>query len=182
VELTPRTFDDAGDDTGNGDTGAGEARDVATQRRPRRRRWLPLAVLGIVLIALGVLVFKGLSDATMYFRNADEAVAQRESLGTKRFRLQGTVVDDPVETDGVANFAVAFNGESVDVRHTGSPPELFKPGIPVVLEGHWDESGAFFDSDRIMVKHDETYESEEDYEQRIREAEQGGEPGEANAP
>ncbi|HZA00224.1 MAG TPA: cytochrome c maturation protein CcmE, partial [Acidimicrobiales bacterium] len=86
MELTPRTFDDTGD---TGDTDAVEAGEVATRARPRswRRRWVPLAVLGVVLIVLGVLVFKGLSDATMYFRNADEAVAQRESLGTKRFRL-----------------------------------------------------------------------------------------------
>ncbi|HZA77356.1 MAG TPA: cytochrome c maturation protein CcmE [Acidimicrobiales bacterium] len=178
MELTPRTFDDTGDVPG-ADRSDGDAVATRPRPRPRRRRWVPLAVLGVVLIVLGVLVFKGLSDATMYFRNADEAVAQRESLGTKRFRLQGTVTGDPVEADGVASFVVAFNGVSVDVRHVGSPPELFRPGVPVVLEGHWDESGEFFDSDRIMIKHDETYESEEDYEQRIREAEQGGE---ANTP
>ena len=168
MELKPRTFDDTGTN------GAGGA--VATRARPgsRRRRWVPLVVLGIVLVALGALVFKGLSDATLYFRNADEAVAQRESLGTKRFRLQGTVTGDPTETDGVVSFAVAFNGTSVDVHHVGSPPELFRPGIPVVLEGHWDESGDVFDSDRIMIKHDATYESEDDYRQRMREAEQGG--------
>jgi cytochrome c-type biogenesis protein CcmE len=170
VELTPRTFDDTGTDGGGGG--------VATRARPgsrrRRRRWVPLVVLGVVLVALGVLVFKGLSDATLYFRNADEAVAQRESLGTKRFRLQGTVTGEPTETDGVVSFAVAFNGASVDVRHVGSPPELFRPGIPVVLEGHWDEASDVFDSDRIMIKHDATYESEDDYRQRMREAEQGG--------
>jgi cytochrome c-type biogenesis protein CcmE len=171
VELTPRAFDD---DTGT--DGEGGAVGIRTRNggRRSRRRWVPLAVLGVVLVALGVLVFKGLSDATLYFRNADEAVAQRESLGTKRFRLQGTVSGDPTETDGVVGFAVAFNGVSVDVRHVGSPPELFRPGIPVVLEGHWNESGDVFDSDRIMIKHDASYESEDDYRQRMREAEQGG--------
>jgi cytochrome c-type biogenesis protein CcmE len=169
VELTPRTFDDTGTD------GDGAVRTRARRGpRHRRHRWAPLLVLGVVLVALGVLVFKGLSDATLYFRNADEAVAQRESLGTERFRLQGTVTGDPTETGGVVSFAVAFNGASVDVRHVGSPPELFRPGIPVVLEGHWDESGDAFDSDRIMIKHDATYESDDDYRQRMREAQQGG--------
>jgi cytochrome c-type biogenesis protein CcmE len=170
VELTPRTFDDTGTD-GNG--GAVASRTRPGSRR-RRRRWVPLVVLGLVLVALGVVVFKGLSDATLYFRNADEAVAQRESLGTERFRLQGTVTGDPTEADGVVRFVVAFNGASVDVRHVGSPPELFRPGIPVVLEGHWDRSGDVFDSDRIMIRHDASYESEDDYRQRMREAEQGG--------
>jgi cytochrome c-type biogenesis protein CcmE len=185
VELTPRTFDETGAD---GDRGAVATRTRSGPRR-RRRRWMPLAVLGVVLVVLGVLVFKGLSDATLYFRNADEAVAQRESLGTKRFRLQGTVAGRPTEADGVVSFAVAFNGASVDVRHVGSPPELFRPGIPVVLEGHWDQSGAVFDSDRIMIKHDATYESEDDYRQRMREARQGGsaladdtQDGEADTP
>jgi cytochrome c-type biogenesis protein CcmE len=171
VELTPRRFDDTGTD-GNG--GAVATRGRAGSGRRRRRRWVPLVVLGVVLVALGVVVFKGLSDATLYFRNADEAVAQRESLGTKRFRLQGTVTGDPTVADGVVSFVVAFNGASVDVRHVGSPPELFRPGIPVVLEGHWDRSGDVFDSDRIMVRHDASYESEDDYRRRMREAEQGG--------
>ena len=39
--------------------------------------------------------------------------------------------------------------------HEGDPPELFQPGIPVVLEGRW--SGDHFASDRIMVKHSEQY-------------------------
>jgi cytochrome c-type biogenesis protein CcmE len=133
-----------------------------------------MLVLVAVVAVLGLLVVRGLSDATLYFRNADEAVAQRDSLGDKRFRLQGTVVGEPVESDGTVSFAVTFNGVAVDVHHAGSPPELFKPGIPVVLEGHWDESGEFFDSDRIMIKHDSTYESKEDYQQRVDQAEQGG--------
>jgi cytochrome c-type biogenesis protein CcmE len=177
VELTPRRFDDTRTD--------GDGAAVGTRARGggrRRGRWVPLVVLGVVLVALGVVVFKGLSDATLYFRNADEAVAQRESLGTDRFRLQGTVTGDPTETDGVVSFAVAFNGASVDVRHVGSPPELFRPGIPVVLEGHWDESGDVFDSDRIMIRHDASYESEDDYRQRMREAEQGGQASADDTP
>ncbi len=73
-------------------------------------------------------------------------------------------------------FAVAFNDVSVDVEHHGSPPDLFRPGMPVVIEGHWQEGGAVFDGDRILVKHDESYESREDYEDRISQAEEGGEP------
>ncbi|HEX8803951.1 MAG TPA: cytochrome c maturation protein CcmE, partial [Acidimicrobiales bacterium] len=125
-------------------------------------------------VALVGLVYKGLSDATLYFRNADEAVAQRESLGDRRFRLQGTVVGDPARVDGGVQFAVTYNGVSVDVRHVGDPPELFRTGIPVVLEGHWDQAGDVFDSDRILIKHDESYESRDDYEERLREADEGG--------
>lgn len=157
VELTPRTLTDDGQ-----------------PRRPRRspiRRWLPLAVVGLVVVALGLVVVKGLDEATVYFRNADEAVADREELGDRRFRLQGTVVDDGVETADGVSFDVEYNGVSVAVRHVGDPPDLFRPDVPVVLEGNWDPSGDFFASDRMMVRHDAEYESREDYEERMREAE-----------
>jgi cytochrome c-type biogenesis protein CcmE len=176
VELTPRTLDD---DDVTVEEGEVTARGPRARRRARRR-WLPLVVLAVVVLGIGALVYKGLDDATLYFRNADEAVAQRDELGTKRFRLQGTVVGEPTfEGDEVA-FEVAYNGVSVAVAHTGSPPDMFRPGIPVVVEGQWVDGTDVFAGDRILVKHDESYESQEDYEERIAEADQGGGPGDGS--
>jgi cytochrome c-type biogenesis protein CcmE len=126
---------------------------------PRRRRSpMVSVVLVVVLVALGVVVYKGLSSASLYFYNADEAVAHKQDLGAKTFRLQGTVLGSTVEeSDDGVDFAVAYNGVRVEAHHHGDPPELFKPGIPVVLEGHWAGSGKYFDSDRILVKHSATY-------------------------
>ena len=122
----------------------------------RRRLWLAGAV---VIVALGFLVVQGLGNATLYFRTADEAVAQRQSLGDRRFRIQGAVVDGTVRQSGEqVRFDITSNGATVPVVHRGDPPELFKPGIPVVLEGHFD--GDHFASDRILVKHSETYVAE----------------------
>ncbi len=113
----------------------------------------------VVLAALGFLVFRGLGNATLYFRTADEAVAQREELGERRFRIEGTVVDGSVSSaDGLVSFRIAGDRVQVPIVHRGDPPELFKPGIPVVLEGRFD--GAHFASDRILVKHSETYVAE----------------------
>ena len=113
----------------------------------------------IVVVALGFLVVQGLGNATLYFRTADEAVAQRESLGTKRFRIQGTVVAGSVKPQGnEVAFDIVANDVTVAVVHQGDPPELFQPGIPVVLEGRFQ--GDHFASDRILVKHSETYTAE----------------------
>lgn len=127
--------------------------------RPRRP-W-PAAVAVILLGAVAFLVYQGLNNATLYFRNADQAVAQREDLGDRRFRLQGTVVDGSVEQegDGVV-FAVEHGGEQVEVHHFGDPPELFQPGLPVVLEGSWADREPWFASDRILVKHTNEYRAE----------------------
>ena len=120
----------------------------------RTRNPVALGLLVAVLLAGGFVVFNGLRSASLYYYNADEAVAKRESLGDDRFRVQGTVTDRTTDGDAVV-FHIAFNGVKVAVRHVGDPPELFRVGIPVVLEGRWD--GDVFASDRILIKHSAEY-------------------------
>lgn len=147
LDLTPRPGDDA---------------------TPPRRRWGARRLLGVLALVVvvgvgGIVVARALDNATLFFRNADEAVAQRGELGTSRFRLQGLVVPGSVESypGGVA-FTIAYNGVEVPVEHTGDPAELFDDGIPVVLEGSWSGTGegAVYVSDRMLVKHDENYVAE----------------------
>jgi cytochrome c-type biogenesis protein CcmE len=138
----------------------------------RRTRWA-YAVLVAVLVGIGIVAYQGLTSASLYFYNADEAVAQRADLGDKRIRVQGTVQDDieAIESGGVS-FTILFNGVSMPVVHDGDPPELFQPGTPVVLEGVWSSNpDATFHSDQILVKHDAQYEA--DHGDRIADAEDG---------
>ena len=131
-------------------------------RLGRRRLWLG----GVVIVAaLGFLVVRALGDATVYFKTADEAVAEKVDLGDRRFRIEGLVVAGSVRSvpRGEGGQGVGFEirgdrGATVDVLHRGDPPELFKPGIPVVLEGRWQ--GDHYASDRIMVKHTNEYRAE----------------------
>ena len=59
------------------------------------------------------------------------------------------------ELSDTVRFTIVGGGTAVDVVSTGSPPQLFKPGIPVVLDGHW--AGNVYASDLIMVKHTASY-------------------------
>ena len=118
-----------------------------------RRRQI---VAGLVIAgAVAFLIFEGLSNATEYFLTADQAVAQRPHLGTKQFRIEGTVESDVRQVDRLTDFSIYANGVTVAVIDSHDPPQLFRPGIPVVLEGHW--SGTVFSSDLIMVKHSASY-------------------------
>jgi cytochrome c-type biogenesis protein CcmE len=134
---------------------------VALTEAPRPRASLRSGrrqlVAGVVIVgALVFLAVQGLGNATVYFKTADEAVAQRASLGTHRFRIEGIVQDGTVHQVGQnVEFVIANNGATVPVVHQGDPPALFRANLPVVLEGRF--SGDHFASDRIMVKHTETY-------------------------
>ncbi len=161
-----------------GGPGSGRAEQIAFVHGPHRRR--PLArrrqklVAGvIVLAALSLLVFKGLTDAMDYYLTANQAVAQRATLGNKDFRIQGTVMDDVRQAGTALDFMIASHGVKVDVVSTGSPSALFKPGIPVVLAGHWQ--GDIFSSYQIMVQHGSNY-----VEAPAHHATAAGRPGSAN--
>ena len=158
------------------------------QRPARTRRWIAALVTLAVAAGVALLVSNLLGDAALFFYNADEAVERRGELASQRFRLQGTPLSEPEHTffgdRPVLAFPVGFNGAVVDVVHTGDPPELFQPGVPVVLEGAWQQGpgpgpvvaadGWHFASDRMLVKHDNDYRDRDDYDERITEADEGG--------
>jgi len=129
-------------------------------------------VVGVVIVAaIGFLVYKGLTSAIVFFRTANEAVAQRATLGDAVFQLEGTVVPGTVHSfRNASGMTVAFTVESSGVRvpvtNTGSPPQLFQPGIPVVLAGHFAGDSNVFDSDQILVKHSNQYIAE--YPNRVK--------------
>jgi cytochrome c-type biogenesis protein CcmE len=126
------------------------------RRRTYLTSWKRRVIAGlIVAAALGFLLFEGLNNATVYFKTADQAVADRASLGSRQFRIEGTVEQGLRQSGGKTLFSIVANGTSVDVVDSAQPPQLFKVGIPVVLEGHWQ--GDVYAADQIMVKHSATY-------------------------
>jgi cytochrome c-type biogenesis protein CcmE len=121
-----------------------------------RRLW----VAGVVIVAaLGFLLFKGLTSAITFFKTANEAVADRAQLGNSVFQLEGTVVRGTVHRAGgdVYRFVVESSKVKVQVENSGDPPQLFRPGLPVVVVGHFVGSSDLFASDQIMVKHSQSY-------------------------
>lgn len=163
MELTPRTGPEAGD---------GSAATAAPPKH-RKSRLPATALIVVVVLGLGFVLVNALGGATTFYRNVDEAVAQRDTLGEKRFRLQGTVVDGTIDRTGEGvGFMVTFNGVEIPVQHVGDPPEMFKANEAVLLEGHFAPGSDTFDSNLMIVKHSEVYESTN--EERIKEAEQGG--------
>ena len=89
------------------------------QLQSRRRYWIACAV---ILAALGFLIVRGLGNATVYFKTADEAVAQKATLGTHRFRVEGLVVGGSIKQHGTSgvDFTIAGKNVEVPIVHSGN--------------------------------------------------------------
>jgi cytochrome c-type biogenesis protein CcmE len=133
----------------------------APRPRPRRRGRYIVAIGGCVVAIVAIIVLGvALSENVVYFRTVTEAVHNRTDEGTSRFRLAGGVVKTSVaDTKDGVNFQVTDGKNTVAVHHDGDTPALFKPGAPVVVEGHWASkaSNAPFLSDRILIRHGADY-------------------------
>lgn len=135
-----------------------------TLTAPRRRRaWLPLLVLGIVLVAGGVIVTQFLRSAVDYYCNVDEIDARSGCDGDRRLRLQGVVEQGTiVEEGGDTSFMIGFNGATVPVHYDGEPGGIFKECISVVVHGRFESASDVFAGDRVEVKHSDEYVSVND--------------------
>ncbi len=114
-------------------------------------------IVGLVLVgSLVFLVAKGLGSALNFYLPANQAVAQKASLGSQTFNLEGLV--EPGSTHPTRNgvdFVITAGTTRVQVLNTGSPPQLFRANIPVIAVGHF--SGSSFVSNQILVKHSSSY-------------------------
>ncbi len=122
-----------------------------------RRHTARYVVVGLVLLgALVFLLVKGLGSALDFYLPADQAVAQKATLGDKTFNVEGVVAPGSIHsTPGGVNFVVTSGAVRLAVHNSSSPPELFQPNIPVIAVGHFQ--GGTFVSDQILVKHSSTY-------------------------
>ena len=134
----------------------------------KKRRWKPVLLLVVVLGAGGVIVTRFLTSAIDYYCNVDEVGVRSGCEGDRRLRVQGAVDEGSLrQAAGVTTFSLSFNNKTIDVRYDGDPGGVFQECIPVVAHGRL-VNGLLL-SDRIEVKHSNTYVAEN--EARIDEAE-----------
>lgn len=123
------------------------------------RRLTVVAGLVVILAGFGYLAWGGLGDNLVYFLTPTELSERGE-----------TVVDEPVRLGGmVAPGSVSWNADELDLRFlltdgartfevaaSGAPPQMFREGIGVIVEGRLRDDGAFH-ATNLMVKHSNEY-------------------------
>lgn len=141
--------------TDGGPAGVPPAPPVRSRRAVLGSRRRQVVAAAVIAGAVAFLVVQGLGNATQYYKTVPQAVTDRASLGRSQFRIMGTVDHDVRQVSGQTVFSISYAGVTAQVVDKTEPPQLFKPGVPVVLEGHW--AGNVFQSDLIMVKHTAVY-------------------------
>ena len=102
-------------------------------------RWgLPGAV---VAACVGYLIYSASGGATEYYMTVSELQAHATAGDV---RVAGVVQDDVRKSDGLhVTFTEKDGTASMPVQYTGTLPDIFKPGITVVVEGKLGGDGVF---------------------------------------
>jgi cytochrome c-type biogenesis protein CcmE len=129
---------------------------------PRRRgpsRPVALAALAALLAAFGYLLYGGIGENLVYFLTPKELLAKGTAAYDVPVRLGGQVVPGSVQWNAERldlRFRVTDGAEQVSVRSKGAPPQMFRDGMGVVVEGRYRRDGEF-ESHNLMVKHSNEY-------------------------
>ena len=133
----------------------------------KRRRLLAIVTLLVAAGVMAYLAFGGIGENLVYYWSPSELKdAGRRAYGAS-VRLGGLVEPGSIERheDGLTmRFAVTDGTASVPVVAETVPPAMFREGIGVVVEGTMAPEG-HFQTQRLMVKHDNQYRAPEDFEQ-----------------
>ena len=128
-------------------------------RERTRRLVLAVAAVTISAAVLAFLAFGGIGENLVYYWSPTELEgAGNEAVGAT-IRLGGLVEPGTVERspDGLTlKFAVTDGGSSVPIVTKSVPPAMFREGVGVVVEGTVRKDGSF-ETNRLLVKHDNQY-------------------------
>jgi cytochrome c-type biogenesis protein CcmE len=119
-------------------------------------------IIGAIVVLAGFtyLLTGGISSNIVYFLTPGELLAKGASAYDAPVRLGGQVVPGTVRWDADAldlRFTVQDEaGRQVDVHSKAAPPQMFREGMGVIVEGRYTRAGVF-ESDNLMVKHSNEY-------------------------
>ncbi len=137
-----------------------------------------LTASAIVVLALGAIVYQALQpESSVTFFTPAEVYASPDKFLGRTFRVSGLVLQGTKDWDGdnkILKFRMSdLKGHDFSVVYKGIPPDLFKEGQGVVVEGRINtadlQSDSSIQANLLMVKHSEVYDTQEDHS-KMREA------------
>lgn len=122
-------------------------------------KWFAVGALFVAAIAFLVITVSGIGENLVYYWSPSDIVANGDKAIGATIRLGGMVKEGTVVggTDGSElEFDVTDYDATVHVKSSGVPPQMFREGIGVVVEGTMTDAG-HFESSRLMVSHGNEY-------------------------
>lgn len=123
-----------------------------------RRRWAFVAA-GILIATFGWLLYGGLDKNIVFFLTPKELLAKGAAGYDVPVRLGGQVKPESVKWNKEAldlQFIVTDGMGQIAVHTSGAPPQMFRDGMGVVVEGRYGHNG-IFQATNLMVKHSNEY-------------------------
>lgn len=126
-----------------------------------RRRSALFVAIALVVGAFGFLLYGNIDSNVVFFLTPNELLAKGTSAYDVPVRLGGQVQPGSIKWDADKldlQFVVVDTGavSAINVRSTGAPPQMFRDGMGVVVEGRYRRDGTF-ESTNLMVKHSNEY-------------------------
>jgi cytochrome c-type biogenesis protein CcmE len=130
---------------------------MSTGKKPK------FGLIVAAVVVLGVFVYLlagGIGNNLVFFLTPGELLAEGSKAHNQPIRLGGLVAPNSVKWNA-EELDLRFTmqdetGKQVEVHATTAPPQMFREGIGVVVEGRMTPSGVF-ESTNLMVKHSNEY-------------------------
>jgi len=127
-----------------------------------RNKLFGLGALLVAGAALAWISMSDLGDDLVYYWSPTELV-QAANAREATVRLGGMVQPGSVQWNKDAqtiDFLISDGTQTVRVHSDGNPPQMFREGIGVVVEGRLGADD-IFRTERVMVKHNNEYQAPE---------------------
>lgn len=122
-----------------------------------RKRFGIIAAVVVMASGLGYVLWGGLEQNLVYFVTPTELQAKGQSAVGNPVRLGGVVANGTINFSGnVLTFSITDDHQQIPVVTTKTPPQMFKEGMGVVVEGALQADGRF-NAERLMIKHGNEY-------------------------
>ncbi len=119
-----------------------------------------IAAVGALALVFGWLIWGGLDSNVVYFLEPHELLAKGTEGIDRPVRLGGQVKPGSVQWDESSSnlrFDVTdTTGKFIHVKSTGVPPQMFREGQGVVVEGRLGADSTFHSS-LLIIKHSNEY-------------------------
>lgn len=130
----------------------------------KKRRLFLVGALSIAAAGLGFVAFGNIGENLVYYWDPTQLVAAGDKSVGATIRLGGVVKEGTMNWNPDASeleFVVSDGIAEVQVHCTSAPPQMFREGIGVVVEGTMTKADVF-ESNRLMVKHSNEYKAPEE--------------------